>query len=792
MVDQDKSKQELIDELAEMRRRLAALETADTPAAMTGMVEDIAERKRAKERLRESQARLRRFYESGLLGVIYWTMNGQVIDANDKFLEMVGYERADLAANRIDWINMTPPEYRPLDDRSVEELQGHRRQQGALREEYLRKDGTRVPIVVAGAMLDEARFHGVAFVLDITERKQAEEALQKAHDELEQRVKERTAELATANEKLDIFRRFIDASGVGFGMADLDGTIAYANPMLCRLMGEEKLDDVIGRNISAYYPEDYMQSRRDEMLPTLLREEYWHTETKVLRRHGKPVSIQQTSFLIRDEKGSPFRTGVVISDITEWKQAQEALAESEAKYRHLVETTDTGYLILDEAGRVLDANAEYVRLTGQRSLAEIIGKSVEEWTAPHDSERNVREVRQCLQSGKVRQLEIDYIGPNGKIIPIEINASVIATEKGRQIISLCRDISQRKQAEEEARRNRDLLQAIIDNTPALIYVKDLEGRVTVANRALCEAVGMDTQDVLGKSSRDVAADPQEAASHMANDRQVSETGRAIMFEESSFGRIFLSVKFPLTDAQGRVFAIGGVSTDITQRKRSQDALAKEHRNLKHLLQSSDHERQLIAYEIHDGLAQQLAGAIMQIQAFAHLKDKNPKEAAKAYDAGLTMLRQGHFEARRLIAGVRPPILDESGVVEAVAHLVNELRREKGPKIEFLNSVEFDRLDPTLENAIYRIAQEGLTNACQHSKSERIWVSLLQREDRLRIEIRDWGAGFDPGTVPKSHFGLEGIRQRARLLGGQCRIRSAAGKGSRITVTLHVVSRDVEE
>jgi signal transduction histidine kinase len=156
-----------------------------------------------------------------------------------------------------------------------------------------------------------------------------------------------------------------------------------------------------------------------------------------------------------------------------------------------------------------------------------------------------------------------------------------------------------------------------------------------------------------------------------------------------------------------------------------------------------------------------------------------------------MLQQGHFEARRLIAGVRPPILDESGVVEAIAHLVNEQRREKGPKIEFLNSVEFDRLDPTLENAIYRITQEALTNACQHSKSERIWVSLLQREDRLRIEIRDRGVGFDPKAIPKKHFGLEGIRQRARLLGGKCSIRSMEGKGTRITVQLPVVPRDEE-
>jgi signal transduction histidine kinase len=129
------------------------------------------------------------------------------------------------------------------------------------------------------------------------------------------------------------------------------------------------------------------------------------------------------------------------------------------------------------------------------------------------------------------------------------------------------------------------------------------------------------------------------------------------------------------------------------------------------------------------------------------------------------------------------------IAAAITHLVNEQGRLKGPKIEYRSGVNFDRLAPTLENAIYRIAQEGLTNACQHSKSEKVRVSLLQREDRAQIEIRDWGVGFDTKTVRENRFGLEGIRQRARLLGGKCSIRSTVGKGTRIAVELPVVLRD---
>ena len=94
--------------------------------------------------------------------------------------------------------------------------------------------------------------------------------------------------------------------------------------------------------------------------------------------------------------------------------------------------------------------------------------------------------------------------------------------------------------------------------------------------------------------------------------------------------------------------------------------------------------------------------------------------------------------------------------------------------------------------IYRIVQEGLTNARNHSQSKKILVSLKQRGDRLRIEICDWGVGFDPNTVMRNHFGLEGIRERARLLGGKCRIRSKCGEGTSVTVDLPVVERQQEE
>jgi PAS domain S-box-containing protein len=146
-------------------------------------VERVLEANRDITAAKQADRRLRAIYDLELLGILYWTKDGRILDANDKFLEMTGYTRDDLRTGRLDWARMTPPEWRHLDERALEDFRmgGVSR---AFEKEYIRKDGRRLPIFIGGVMLDEARVEGVAFVIDITERKQAERALQESRDAL--------------------------------------------------------------------------------------------------------------------------------------------------------------------------------------------------------------------------------------------------------------------------------------------------------------------------------------------------------------------------------------------------------------------------------------------------------------------------------------------------------------------------------------------------------------------------------------------------------------------------------
>ena len=151
--------------------------------------------------------------------------------------------------------------------------------------------------------------------------------------------------------------------------------------------------------------------------------------------------------------------GEMAHDITKHKQTEEELKASEGLYKALVETTGTGYVILDTEGRVLDANPEYVRLTGHRTLKEIIGKNVIEWTAGYEKEKNAEAVEKCAREGYIRNLEIDYMDSAGKITPVEINATVVQIQGTAKILTLCRDITDRKRADLQAKERMKELQA---------------------------------------------------------------------------------------------------------------------------------------------------------------------------------------------------------------------------------------------------------------------------------------------------------------------------------------------
>ncbi len=319
---------------------------------------------------------------------------------------------------------------------------------------------------------------------------------------------------------------------------------------------------------------------------------------------------------------------------------------------------------------------------------------------------------------------------------------------------------------------------IVENVADFVLLVDGESRVLYANRP---TPSIDRDSLIGSPALDHLVEPYRQRARQAL-QQALVTGQAQAVEvQTVYGDWWDSRLLSASDGDGSSMVMIACM-DVTARKQAQEALHNEQQTLRQLLDLQERDRRMTVCDIHDGFAQQAVAALMNFQAFGNLYAQDPQQAQAVFERGMHLLQAGIDEARQLISGLRPPILDESGIVAAVNHLLNPLNPLQHLETEFQHSLP-ERLPRELETTVFRIVQEAVTNARRHSRSPRVRVRIVQEGDQIVIEVEDWGEGFDAATVDQSRFGLKGIRERARLLGGEAAIESWPGRGTRILVCL---------
>lgn len=319
-----------------------------------------------------------------------------------------------------------------------------------------------------------------------------------------------------------------------------------------------------------------------------------------------------------------------------------------------------------------------------------------------------------------------------------------------------------------------------------IVVVDRSYRVQLANRV---DRGFTPEQLLGRSVLDFTSDDSTKPLKAAIDH---------VFHEGTNCSLQTRVRTP--EGQVREFSVrlgpvacddgvAGVivcSEDITALKESERNLERERGVLRRLIAIQEKERQLVSYEIHDGLAQYIAGAIMHLEAHLHAQEGH--ESRELVD-GVRLLRAAAEESRRLIGGLRPPALDELGIVEAIESLVADARLEI-PRVTFTHRLPDRRLPNALETTIFRLVQESLNNVRRHAQAGSAEVAVELAPRGVHVRISDDGRGFDLAAVSEDRFGLEGIRQRCRLAGVEPEISSTPGKGTVIDVVLPLNGRGI--
>jgi signal transduction histidine kinase len=342
--------------------------------------------------------------------------------------------------------------------------------------------------------------------------------------------------------------------------------------------------------------------------------------------------------------------------------------------------------------------------------------------------------------------------------------------------------------------------ALVGSVDCYVAVIDRQRRILFLNRcaegydSVQATIGTDLLDYIPQASQELVRGRIEEVF-----RDGRTTGYDVTGSDPSGVEACYAVRIAPVFEDGRVVAAVTTALDMRRLSGMEASLVAERTVLRKLIETQERERQLVSYEIHDGLAQYLASALMRLEACsAALATAGPRAspalAACEQDCeeGLRLLRAALVEARRLINGLRPPMLDELGIVEAIESLVSDARIEI-PEVIFTKPDALPRLPPEVETTIFRIVQEALTNARKHASARRVNVALepvaTSMPGRrgaaftgLRVAVSDDGRGFDPATVPTACFGLEGIRQRARLFGTEASIktrpRPAAGSPTR--------------
>jgi PAS domain S-box-containing protein len=405
---------------------------------------------------------------------------------------------------------------------------------------------------------------------------------------------------------------------------------------------------------------------------------------------------------------------------------------------------------------------------------------------PNDHDRVIRALTDHLERRKPYDVEYRLRTKSGEYRWFRARGQAIWDERGRPIrmSGSLRDITQTKEDAATIEQSQAIWRSLVENAPDIIMLASLDGKILFINRSTplaVESIGRSLYDYIDEPFKDVMKNALEA---------VRSTGKTQRFEvhgqtERGVGAIWYANRLGPVFQAGRIESVVLIATDISDRKLAEQRVQSERRLLRRLLDLQERERQLVSYEIHDGLVQYLTAGLMHLEAFANSNQAHDSISQLEYTTGAKLIRDGLAEARRLISGLRPPILDEQGVVAALEYLVNEARQAI-PEILFVNHATFARLAAPLEVALFRITQEALTNIRKHSGAKSARVELLQHGDRVRLVIRDFGCGFDPQTVHEERFGLQGIRQRARLLGTAATIDSAPGKGTTVVVDFPIV------
>ncbi len=481
------------------------------------------------------------------------------------------------------------------------------------------------------------------------------------------------------------------------------------------------------------------------------------------------------------------------------RKAERALRQSEARYRSLYHHTPAMLHSIDTEGRIVSVSDFWVETMGY-GREEAIGRPLTDFmTAESSQYARDRVMPQFFNDGFVKDISYRFIKKDGQVIEVMLSGIADRDAEGHILRSLAVsiDVTARNRAEEALRIAKEALSryskelegqvakrtseitSILKYTPAVVYIKDTQGRYLLVNSRYEELFGVENKDARGKTDIDLVP-PEVAQQFHTNDERVLAAGYSLYVEEQIPQKdgihTYLSVKFPIYEESGNIRGICGIANDITEVKKAHEQLRRLSGSI---MANQEKERTAIARELHDELGQLLTALRMDA---VWLQDRYKIVDTKAAERAGTMcalIDTTIEEVRGMAIRLRPGVLDDLGLVDALEWFTSDYERRTHIAC-ILSHKNIPTVDNTIATAAYRIAQEALTNVARHANAAHVEVDLHTDGNGLVLLVSDDGQGFDHEALSSNDgLGLAGMRERATLVGGELEVESQPGQGTQV-------------